>query len=351
MSGLTDNKVTIAIDCMGGDYAPQSVIDGIHCIDSSLKDKIFFLLCGDEKQIKKYLSKYNDIQNISKIIHTDSFIANEEKPSTAIRKRQSSMYIAINCVKNGEADAVISCGNTGALMAISKLVLKTISGIDRPALIQSIPNLLGKTSVLLDMGANISCDSTNLYQFAIMGYIYSRIVSDNKNPKIGILNVGSEEMKGNDSIKHASVMLKESHLHDNFFGYIEGDDILKGIVDVIVTDGFTGNVALKAIEGASKLFGSILKDGFSHSILSKLGYLLARRGFKTAEKKIDHKKRNGAMFLGLNGIVVKSHGNSDKISFSYAIKNTFDLVINKINDNIIESIQSSDSIHEDINNI
>ena len=228
-------------------------------------------------------------------------------------------------------------------MAISKIILKTISGIDRPALIQLIPNFLGRSTALLDMGANIDCDSTNLYQFAIMGSAFYKAVNNVKNPKIGILNVGSEEMKGNDAVKNASITLKNSPLKDNFFGYIEGDDIMKGLVDVIVTDGFTGNVALKTMEGASKFFATVMKEGFSNGILSRIGYLLASRGINKAKKKIDHKQHNGAMLVGLNGIVVKSHGNSDKVSFASAIKNTLNLIKNNINSEIISLIQESES--------
>ena len=227
-------------------------------------------------------------------------------------------------------------------MGISKMVLKTIPGIDRPALIQLLPNFLGGSTALLDMGANIDCDSTNLFQFAIMGSAFYKAVRNCKNPKIALLNVGSEEMKGNDSIKHASLMLKNSFLKDNFLGYIEGDDIMKGLVDVVVSDGFAGNVALKAIEGASKFFASIMKEGFTHSFLSKIGYLLASSGINAAKKKIDNKQYNGAMLVGLNGIVVKSHGNADKISFASAIKNTTNLIKNGINEEIIQSIQDID---------
>ena len=337
-----ENKIIIALDCMGGDYAPQSVIEGIDYLDSNIKKDLFFLLYGDQIKINKYLSKYPEVKKISKLIHTDTYITGDDKPSLAIRKKDSSIRLMVDAVKNGEAHAGISAGNTGALMAISKIVLKTIPGIDRPALIQLIPNLLGRSTALLDMGANVDCDSTNLYQFAIMGSAFYKSVYSFKNPKIAILNIGSEETKGNDSIKHAASMLRESYLKNNFLGYIEGDDITKGLVDVIVTDGFTGNVALKSIEGASKLFANLMKEGFTNSILSKIGYLLASGGIKKAKKKIDHKRHNGAMLLGLNGIVVKSHGNADKISFASAIKNTVNLVKNKINDEIISGIQSYD---------
>lgn len=336
------DKIVIALDCMGGDNAPACVIEGINFLDEQFKKDLFFLLYGDEKKINKYLSKYPQLKSITEVRHTEVYITGEDKPSLALRKRDSSIRLAVDAVKSGEAKAAISAGNTGALMGISKMVLKTIPGIDRPALIQLLPNFLGASTALLDMGANIDCDSTNLFQFAIMGSAFYKAVRNCKNPKIALLNVGSEEMKGNDSIKHASLMLKNSFLKDNFLGYIEGDDIMKGLVDVVVSDGFAGNVALKAIEGASKFFASIMKEGFTHSFLSKIGYLLSSSGINAAKKKIDNKQYNGAMLVGLNGIVVKSHGNADKISFASAIKNTTNLIKNRINEEIIQSIQDID---------
>lgn len=336
---------------MGGDNAPSCVIEGIAFLNDDIKKNLFFLLFGDENKINRYLQKYPEVKKISKLIHTEVYISSDDKPSLSIRKRDSSIRLAIEAVKSGEAQAAISAGNTGALMAISKMVLKTIPGIDRPALIQLLPNFLGTSTALLDMGANIDCDSTNLYQFAMMGSAFYKAVNNCNNPKIAILNVGSEEMKGNDAVKNASIMLKESHLSGNFLGYVEGDDIMKGLVDVIVTDGFTGNVALKSIEGASKFFANIMKEGFSHGILSKIGYLLAMNGINKAKKKIDHKQHNGAMFIGLNGIVVKSHGNADKISFASAIKNTVNLIKNRINDEIVVSLQASDIEEKDNNDI
>lgn len=334
---------------MGGDNAPGCVIEGINFLEKDIKKDLFFLLYGDERKIERYLLKYPEVRKISKIYHTDVYITGDDKPSLALRKRDSSMRLAIDALKSGQAEAVISAGNTGALMGIAKMVLKTIPGIDRPALIQLIPNFLGRSTALLDMGANIDCDSTNLFQFAIMGSAFYKAAKNCSNPKIAILNVGSEEMKGNDAVKNASQMLKNSCLKDNFLGYLEGDDIMKGLADVVVTDGFTGNVALKAIEGASKFFSGVMKDGFSSSFMSKIGYLLASSGINKAKKKIDHKQHNGAMLVGLNGIVVKSHGNADKVSFVNAIKNTANLVKNKINDEIISSIQSSDFEKEEEN--
>jgi len=336
------DKIVIALDCMGGDNAPLCVIEGIDYLDDDTKKNLFFLLYGDEFKIGKCLNKHPKVRAVSKVMHTSAFIGGNDKPTIALKRRDTSMRMAIDAVKNGEAQAIISAGNTGALMAISKMVLRTIHGIDRPALIQLIPNFYGNSTALLDMGANINCDSINLYQFALMGSAFYRAVNDCENPKIGILNVGSEDMKGSDSVKNAAAMLRQSYLADNYFGYIEGDDIMKGVVDVVVTDGFVGNVALKTIEGSGKFCNNLIREIFSDGIFSKIAFLFARRSIHRAKAKIDYKQRNGAMLIGLNGVVVKSHGNSDKISYSFAIKNTVNLIKNKINEEIISSLQNSD---------
>jgi glycerol-3-phosphate acyltransferase PlsX len=328
---------------MGGDNAPDSVLRSLPYLEEEIKKNAYFLLFGDESKIKRYFDKYSELNKISKIIHTDVYISGEDKPSSAIRKKDSSMRLAIEAVKNGTANAIISSGNTGALMSLAKIILKTIPGIDRPALIQLLPNYLGRSTAMLDMGANIDCDSVNLYQFAIMGSSFYKAINNVKNPKIAILNVGSEEMKGNDAVKNASILLKNSAFKDNFLGYVEGDDIMKGMVEVVVTDGFTGNIALKSIEGASKFFANVIKDGFTSTIMSKIGYLFAARSINKAKKRIDNKRYNGAMLIGLNGIVVKSHGNADDVSFANAIKNTINLVKNKINEEIIKNVQILES--------
>ena len=336
------DKITIALDCMGGDKAPVSVIEGASIISREYDSQVFFLLYGDERKINKILLKHPELLRNSKVCHTEDFIAGDEKPTIALRTgKNSSMKLAIDAVKAKEADACISAGNTGALMVMSKLVLRPLSSIDRPALIQLMPNMLGGATAMLDMGANIECDSINLCQFALMGRAFVKAILGIKEPKIGILNVGSEEMKGNDSIKNASITLKSSILKDDYYGFIEGNDILKGIVDVVVTDGFTGNVALKSIEGASKLFMSILKDGFTHSFFSKAGYLLAKNGLQVAKSKMDSRAYNGALLIGLNGISVKSHGNADAYAFSMAIKNTISLVKGKIIKEICEYMKET----------
>jgi len=331
---------------MGGDNAPLSVIEGASIVAKE-NDNVNFLLFGKEKEIGKILNKHPKLKEISEIRHTESFISNEEKPLIALRKgKDSSMRLAIESVKHGEADAVISAGNTGALMAISKIVLRSLPSIDRPALIQLMPNQSGSATALLDMGANIECDSLNLCQFAIMGSAFYSAVMKTARPSIGILNIGSEDMKGNDAVKNASNMLKESSLRKNFYGFVEGDDILKGVVDVVVTDGFSGNIALKAIEGASKFVALVLKEGFKSSFLAKIGYLFAKKALDRTKKLVDPKLYNGAMLVGLNGISVKSHGNSDGFAYSQAIKHTISLVEHNVNQKIADLIEESDFANE-----
>jgi len=252
------------------------------------------------------------------------------------------MRLAINAVKDGDADVAVSAGNTGALMAIAKIVLRPLPSIERPAIVTSIPNQKNSGTVLLDMGANVECDSDVLYQFAIMGHAFAKIALKIKNPKIGLLNIGSEDVKGNDAVRSAAALLKESELKDNFYGYVEGNDITNGTVDVVVTDGFTGNVSLKVIEGTAKMVSEVLRSAFSSSFISKLGYLLARPAIIKARKKMDPRLHNGAMLVGLNGVVVKSHGGTDAIGFANAISVAISLVKDKINEKISNEIKIAD---------
>jgi glycerol-3-phosphate acyltransferase PlsX len=340
-----NNKINIALDCMGGDHAPRSVIEGASIISSS-NPNIQFLLYGDSELINPILDHHPALKNNSTLFHTDQAIDADEKPSTALRKgTNSSMRLAINAVKSGDAHAIISAGNTGALMAISKIVLRSLTSIDRPAIVTFMPNQKNTATVMLDMGANVDCNSEVLFQFAIMGNAFAKTVLKLEKPSIGILNVGSEDLKGSDSVKAAASLIRESSLADSFHGYVEGDDIAKGTVDVVVTDGFCGNITLKAIEGTVKMVSGTLKAGFSNSIFSKIGYLLASRSLKSALKRLDPRNYNGAMLVGLNGVVVKSHGSADKISFANAIKVTISLIEDKINEKIIEEIKSSTNHH------
>lgn len=334
-------KINIALDCMGGDSAPNMVIEGAEII-ASLNPSVHFFLYGNEDLINPILDNCFSLKNNSTLIHTNHAISADEKPSVALRKgANSSMRMAINAVKEKTADAIISAGNTGALMAISKIVLRPLPAIDRPAIVTFMPNQKKTATVMLDMGANVDCDSEVLFQFAIMGHAFAKAVLQIENPTIGLLNVGSEDLKGSDAVKAAALLLRESELASSFYGYVEGDDIAKGTVDVVVTDGFCGNVTLKAIEGTAKMVASALKEGFSGSFLAKIGYALASVSLSPALKRLDPRNYNGAMLVGLNGIVVKSHGSADKISFANAIKVAVSLVENKINHQIIEEIKSS----------
>jgi len=333
------NKLTVALDCMGGDRAPQIVIEGADRVASANID-VQFLFFGDSKKINPILNQTRYLKGRYKIIHTTEFIAADEKPSIALRRgTNSSMRLAIDAVKNGEADVIISAGNTGALMAISKVILRPLPAIDRPAIVTSIPNKKHKTTVFLDMGANIDCDAHILFQFAVMGCAFARAVMKIEKPTIGVLNVGSEELKGHDDVRNVATMLKNSHLADQFYGYVEGDDLAKGIVDVVVTDGFTGNITLKTIEGTAKMISGIIKEGFMGSIWSKIGYLLASVSLKKAVKSIDPRYYNGALLVGLNGVVIKSHGSADSIGFENAIKVAISLVKQKINEKIIKDLE------------
>lgn len=333
---------------MGGDNAPRIVIEGAAIIASFPAAQVHFLLYGKVDVIQPILDQYPALKNHSTIIHTDQLVAAHEKPSIALRKGiKSSMRLAIDAVKDGSADAVVSAGNTGALMAIAKVVLRPLPAIDRPAIVTFMPNQKKTATVMLDMGANVDCDSEVLFQFAIMGHAFAKAVLKIPNPTIGILNVGSEDLKGSDAVKAAALLLKESDLANSFYGYVEGDDIAKGTVDVVVTDGFCGNITLKAIEGTAKMITGVVKEGFNGSFLAKVGYVLASYSLSKVFKQIDPRSYNGAMLIGLNGVVVKSHGSADKVSFANAIKVAISLVEDKINDHIIQEIKSSGFSIED----
>lgn len=333
--------VTIALDCMGGDNAPRSVVEGANLI--AQKDpNVRFLLYGKSSIVRKYLEQLPELEKVATVYHTDNFITNDEKPSKALRIKDSSMRMAITAVKEEKADAIVSAGNTGALMAISKLVLRPLPSIDRPALVARIPNGKGGMTVFLDMGANIECDSDNLCQFAVMGHAFAKTVLKKEKPTLALLNVGSEDMKGSDSIKTAHQMLKNSVLSDCYLGYVEGDDITKGTADVIITDGFSGNIALKSIEGTVRLIVSMLKNAFTSSIFSKLGYILGKTALRRVFDRMNPKLNNGALFAGLNGIAIKSHGNADGESYANAIKVAISLVREKTNDKIIEEVNMFD---------
>ena len=319
---------------MGGDEAPDAVIEGVNLVATRLDD-VRFLIFGDEKQLTPLLRLYPKVNQTSEIRHTPQIVTSDERPAVALRSgRESSMRLAINAVGSGEAAGVVSAGNTGALMAMAKFVLKTLPGIDRPAIASYFPTERGK-SIMLDLGANIECTSENLVQFAVMGEVFARNVLGLDKPTVGILNVGVEDLKGNDTVKGAAAILQgETHLPIKFYGFVEGNDITAGTVDVIVTDGFTGNVALKTAEGTARLFAFTLKQSLTSTPWAKLGALFAKPAIAAFRQKLDPRLHNGAMFLGLNGICIKSHGGTDGLGFSNALQMAIDLTGQNINESI-----------------
>jgi len=326
-------RLTISVDAMGGDDAPEMVVAGLHLARQKLPH-IDFLVFGDEAKVAPLLAKYPSLHNGCELRHTDEMVLNEDKVAVALRnKRQSSMRLTINAVKDGEAAGVVSAGNTGALMAMAKFVLKTLPGIDRPAIATVLPTISGQT-VMLDLGANVDCDAENLVQFAVMGEVFAHNVLGLERPRIGILNIGEEELKGNEAVQQASAILQETDLPISFHGFVEGDGIGAGEVDVVVTDGFTGNIALKTAEGTAKMLGHFLKEALTGSIMGKIGAMFAFPALRAFKQRVDPRSYNGAMFLGLNGICVKSHGGTDALGFANAIGVAVNLSSQGINEGI-----------------
>ena len=323
---------------MGGDYGPASTIEGV-AIASEIYPHVRFKLFGNEKVVEVELKKNPSLRNFE-IIHTEEKIKSDDEPVHALRKlKKSSMRLGINDIANNNSHGLVSAGNTGALMAISKFVLRTVNGISRPAIAGLMPTLKGQT-VILDLGANVDCSSENLLQFALMGDIFSQSVLGINSPKIGLLNVGAEEIKGNSMVKQTFDDLKKISTKINFYGFIEGNDINKGVVDVVVTDGFSGNIALKTAEGVAELIFTFLKNAYASSLISKLGYLLSKPAINRFKTRIDPRKYNGAVLLGLNGIVVKSHGGTDAFGFSNAIGVAVSLIENSYIDEIKKKVEN-----------
>ncbi len=303
---------------MGGDNAPASVIGGAALVASQRPD-VHFLLFGDEVAITPLLARHKGLAGRCTVHHTPDSIAMEDKPSVALRAgRNSSMRLAINAVAEGRAQCVVSAGNTGALMAMAKFVLKTLPGIDRPAIAGPFPTRRGG-SVMLDLGANVDCDADNLVQFAIMGVVYARLALGIDAPSVGLLNVGVEEMKGHEDIREAFNRLRQLDIGGPFHGFVEGDDIAAGTVDVVVTDGFTGNIALKTAEGTARMLTDFLRSAVKSSLLAKLGMLLALPALNALRTRADPRKYNGGMLVGLRATCVKSHGSADAESFANAL--------------------------------
>ena len=302
----------IAIDAMGGDVGVQMMLAGA-AMARHKHDGLRFILVGDEVQIKAALENHPNLRAASDIIHTDGVVSGSDKPSQALRKAKStSMGLAIDAVKRGDAGGAVSAGNTGALMAMAKLALRTMPGIDRPALAALLPTLGDNDVVMLDLGANTDCDANNLIQFAVMGAAYARTAMGLQRPRVALLNIGTEELKGTDEIRDAAARLREVHgLPMEFTGFIEGDKLSRGDVDVIVHDGFSGNIALKTIEGTARFVTDLLRRAFTSSTRSKIGFLISRPATELLKHHLDPNNHNGAVFLGLNGVVLKSHGSAD----------------------------------------
>ncbi len=330
------SKVRIALDAMGGDVGAAVVIPGA-AISLSRHRETEFLLVGDRARIEPELDRHPELKAASRIIHTDVAVSMEDKPSQALRRgrKTSSMWLAIDAVKKGEADVAISAGNTGALMAMARFNLRMLQGIDRPALAAIWPTMRGD-SVVLDLGATIGGDARHLVALAVMGSAMASVLFNKQRPRVGLLNIGVEEIKGHEEIREAGEILRAMNLPQlDYLGFVEGDGIGKGLADVIVTEGFSGNIALKATEGAARQIAGLLRDEMQRSWMTKLGYLFARRAFQTLRDKMDPNKANGGVFLGLNGVVVKSHGGTNAEGFAYAIDVGYEMakfdLLNKIN--------------------
>jgi glycerol-3-phosphate acyltransferase PlsX len=313
-------KVRIALDAMGGDVGASVVIPGA-AISLTRHPDTEFLLFGDSALIEVQLAKHPALKAASRVIHTDVAVSMHDKPSQALRRgrKASSMWLAIEAVKKGEADVAVSAGNTGALMAMARFCLRTLPGIDRPAIAAVWPTMRGD-SVVLDLGATIGGDAHHLMALAVMGSAMARVLFDLERPTVGLLNIGVEEVKGGEEIREAAELLRAMNLPQlEYVGFVEGDGIGRGAADVIVTEGFSGNIALKAAEGTARQITEYLRNALGRTWRSRIGYLFAKNAFKALKDKMDPSKSNGGVLLGLNGVVVKSHGGTDAEGFAYAV--------------------------------
>ena len=322
--------LTVSIDAMGGDAGPGIVVSAL-VRALQRHTHVQFILHGDEAQLLDLVNKHSKLQGRVSVRHAPGRVAMEDKPSHVLRRgRDTSMWHAIESVKQGEADVAISAGNTGALMAVSMFGLGIVEGISRPAIATIWPTLKGQT-IVLDVGANVVATDEQLVDFAVMGEAFAHVMFGLERPTVGILNVGSEEQKGNDAVKGAAQILRNSNLPMAFHGFVEGNDIAKGTVDVVVTDGFTGNIALKTAEGTARLIGAYMRQSLKRSVLGRIGAVVASGALKTLRRKLDPRANAGGIFLGLNGIVVKSHGGADAISFASAMDMAIDMAKANIN--------------------
>ncbi len=324
---------------MGGDHGPQVVVPGAEIALLRHPD-IHFVFVGRESEVKPLLDARPRLAAASTLIHADIAVKMDDKPSQALRQGRwkSSMWIAIEQVKKGHADVAVSAGNTGALMAMAKFCLRTMAKIERPAIAALWPTSKGE-SIVLDVGASIGADAQHLVDMAVMGASMAQVIFDNPKPTVGLLNVGVEEIKGVEEVKAAGKILRETPMdHISYHGFVEGDDIGKGIVDVVVTEGFAGNIALKTAEGTAKQIGGYLRAAMSRTLMAKIGYLFARGAFEALREKMDPRRVNGGVFLGLDGIVVKSHGSADPVGFAAAIDLAYDMARHDLKTKISSSL-------------
>ncbi len=333
--------VCVAVDCMGGDRGPKVTIPAaLEFLARNAEHRV--LLVGDEPTLKRALQSkknkkiYSDHSRIS-FLHAAEVVSMDDPPAVALKnKRNSSMRLAIEAVSDGRAQVAVSAGNTGALMAISRYVLKTLDGIDRPAIATALPNRSGGSTLMLDLGANVDCTAEHLVQFAMMGSALVSALEGPSEPTVGLLNVGEEVIKGNEVVKQAGEMLRASSL--KFYGNVEGNDIFKGTTDVIVCDGFVGNVALKTSEGLAQMMGGFLREEFTRTPLTRVAAFLARPVLRRFARRVDHRRYNGAALLGLRGIVFKSHGSADVYAFRYALSRAADAAAHGLNDRIARAL-------------
>ncbi|MEO8137256.1 MAG: phosphate acyltransferase PlsX [Betaproteobacteria bacterium] len=330
--------IKVAVDCMGGDHGPLVTVPAALNFQKRFPS-VDLILVGLADVIASELKKCNAAENQHlRVQHASQVVTMDESTATALRvKKDSSIRVAVNLVKSGEAHACVSAGNTGALMAISRFVLKTLPGIDRPAICSVLPTMRGRTYVL-DLGANVDCGPENLLQFGIMGASLVAAVERNESPTVGLLNIGEEDIKGNELVKRAAELLRESGL--NFFGNVEGNDIYKGTTDVVVCDGFVGNVALKSSEGVAQMIAAFLREEFKRNLFTRFAALVSLPVINAFRRRMDHRRYNGASLLGLKGIVIKSHGSADAFAFEHALERAVDEARNGVLQRITERMAS-----------
>jgi glycerol-3-phosphate acyltransferase PlsX len=341
------NAITIAVDAMGGDHGPPVSVAGI-ALSAVRHPDARFLIFGDEREIRPQVDDHPDLKDKVEIVHTDVAVAMDARPSQALKQGRwkSSIWLALEAVKRGDADVVISAGNTGALMAMAKFCLKTVPGIERPAIAAIWPTVSSEC-IVLDVGANVGADASQLVNFAEMGAAMARALFQIDKPSVALLNVGVEEIKGLEEVKKAHTALASSSLPVRYYGYVEGDDVGQGVVDVVVTEGFTGNIALKTAEGTAKQIAEYFRAAVNRSIFSRIGAFLAQGAFKALRKKMDPRQLNGGVFLGLNGIVIKSHGGTDAVGFASAVDLGYDMARNKLCDSIARDVTKVQAALED----